>query len=392
MAAIVAQPEIEVPFLAGHGFASLAVLEDGRFALSGTRLIPSPDEYPDHAYLQFEVQTYSREGIPLGNPFVPQPAHPADNGMVGSLGDRYFVAWQHFLAKASRATRISGSGEIVGKAFPWLNSEVYFFGSYYRYGGSPTWKFLPVTYRLEGVDWLGNDIRVPLLQVYDRNAKPIGSAAKVTRQGWVVYIDDIAMSADGRFVVASDQCPNIFNPPLRSCERVFQVFDASGRALTARLTEGGPQLPNRDGSGDGPAVAAMDPAGGIALGWEKADLTNTQTLVVRLFDSSGAPTSVLTTVTQTTLPEASGLLRPIALGDGHYAIPWVVVHPDGIWTLHMAELHSRNRLSRPVTIASGRVADGFQIALNGAGQGVVTWTTLDSNHVFTGHLRLIAVH
>ena len=75
-AGIVLGPDTDLPFLADHYFVSVAVLEDGSFALGGTTTV-EPDGNPQDGHPQFQVQAYSPEGAPLGEPFIPQPAYPS---------------------------------------------------------------------------------------------------------------------------------------------------------------------------------------------------------------------------------------------------------------------------------------------------------------------------
>jgi hypothetical protein len=386
-AGIVLGPDTELSFLADHYFVSVAVLEDGSFALGGTTTV-EPDGNPQDGHPQFQVQAYSPEGAPLGEPFIPQPAYPVDTGSIGSLGDHYFVSWQHYLDRISRARMLSREGQVMARAFGWPNSDIEFYGSYDRYGAGPAWAFLPIIYRQAGVDALGNTIRAPTLQAYGPDAKPLGPAALVAGRQWLVRIDDAAINGEGRFVVVTDQCLRKANA---TCRRVLQVFDATSRPQTPLLGAGLPPLTENNT----PPLVAMDPAGGFLELWDQGTAT-LDTLLLRTFDRSGTPGAALTTLAKVKLPSDLAVpARVVAIGGGRYAIFWGVYHSgDGTETLYLSEFHLPDLLDPPVPIATNASLGGldpYHLAINDSGHGVVVWVTVDQDNVFTGHLRSITI-
>jgi len=390
IAEIVLQPEIEIPFLEHHYFDTTAILEDGTFAISGTTTTEPTDEHPGHP--QFEVQIYSPQGEPVGPPFVPQPVSVEGIGTVSSLGDRFFVSWQRAYDQISRATQIGKVGEILVKPFPWPNSNIEFYGNYYRYGGGPRWLFLPVTYREDGVNWLGYTILKPTVQVYGRDAKPVGHAAPVVGEGSTIYIFDAAINDAGRFVVVSDQCPR--TGPAKKCVWGLQVFDASGNPQTGFLKKGIPQPFSRSCLSCSQPLVAMDSTGDFLVGWSEKPPGGEERIGLRFFDKMGVAGSQVVTAALSKLSDGSVLLRLISLGSGRYLVFWAVFHPDGAGTLYLAELQPGPRLSKPLSIEVGKPAafEYYPIKLNGSGKGILTWTTFEGPGAFTGHLRFISIN
>ena len=374
---ILVGPEIDLPFLAGSNFPSLALLDDGSFAIAGCQFV--------------QVQAYSRNGLPAGTPFLAEPI--SLYGGVGSLGNRYFLSWQHLSPKTgagtTKAAILSRGGEPLAGPFAWPNSEIEDYFLYYRFGGSPDHAFVPVFYHQDGVDRLDDPIWVPSLLEYGQNAMATGHLAPLAKfqPDWQIYIDDVAVNGEGRIVVLSDQCPVNATLP-QQCVRGLQIFGPSGRALSPLLTDGIPQTVDSDGSLIGPAGLGLDPKGELLVLWG-IGLSNF-TIVAQLFDREGRAISGLLPATQ--LDGDVGLFKVRPISDGHFALAWLVLHEDGTETIKVAEFHTATGFSEPVAIGRGVFPGGFEellFSVNASGHGVVAWRTIDENLFFHGHAKLI---
>ncbi|HVR07026.1 MAG TPA: hypothetical protein VMW75_03195 [Thermoanaerobaculia bacterium] len=395
-AKIVAGPDIGNAFLPMLFPVSLAVLEDGSFALSGTTIIPAADGDPEDARAQFAVQTYSPWGRPLGAPFLPQLAAtpPADNGGIGSLGDHYFVSWQHHANQTSRATMLGKGGRMLTAAFAFPNSAIDFYGLYDRYGHAPTWHFLPSFYFDAGTNPVtGDAISQASVQAYSAAGKPAGMPADLgPRPGWV-FIDDLAVNGDGTFVVASQRCAEDFS----SCAYGVEVFKPDGRPLAPFSTLGVPSVFY------GAFALEVAPSGQFILVWGTRLTPGTQGLTLRLFDRQGMPASDAIALPPPP-PGGVGFSQVKVRRHGNdFVLSWALVNGDGSDDFYLAEFFPASRrlsppmliahsYSRPQPVGSNNLsAAGYNFELNDSGHGIVAWSTLDENFVFTGHLRLISV-
>ncbi len=390
-AKIMAGPDIGNAFLPLLFPVSLAVLEDGSFALGGTTSIPATGGGPEEFHAQFAVQPYSPWGRPLGTPFMPQVAAtpPADNGGIGSLGDHYFVSWQHHANQTSRATLLGKGGQTLTAVFAFPNSAIDFYALYDRYGHAPTWHFLPSFYYDGGANPItGEHIDQVTVQAYGADARPIGLPVDLgPRPGWI-FVNDMAINGDGSFVVASHRCSEDFS----SCVNGVQVFKKDGRPLTPFSTRGVPSLFY------GGMTAEIAESGQFILVWgTKAGLA------LGLFDRHGLPISD-TIALPAAPPGASGSFQVRARRHGNdFILSWALIDADGSDDFYLSEFLSTSRtLTPPVLLAHGDhfpqpagsnnlSGAGYSFEMNDSGRGVLAWTTFDEHFVFKGHLRLITV-
>lgn len=387
---IVLDPVIDVQQVA-YDFVSLAILEDGSFALAGG--------YP------FQVQVFSPAGVPLGKPYVPSPGKPY--GGLGSLGRRYFVSWQrpvYHPLPTTDATFLGSGGEVLARPFRWPDSEIEDYGRYYRYGSPPDEAFLAVTYHQDGLDYLQNPIWVPTLQVYDEDAQPVGHHATIAKAGqdWALWLFDAAINGQGRFAILSLQnsCP----PRTAGCPAAprqtedateleciygMQSFSAAGHALSPLLTEGLRPFTGGCNSSSGPALLAMDPLGSIlVLGQiSSRDRVNQ---VGRLFDRDGTPGSPVML-----LPGSRTGLVPFklrAIGAGHFAFVSLRVNDDGSTSILLSDFHIGTGFSEPievsqVTVPGATLERGPLFEITASGRGLVAWATVDDAGAFHGFVR-----
>ena len=390
-ATIVAGPDIGNAFLPTLFPVTVAVLEDGSFALSGTTISPASDGGPQDERAQFAVQAYSPRGRPLGAPFLPQVAAtpPADNGGIGSLGDHYFVSWQHHANQTSRATLLGKAGQMLTPAFAFPNSDIDFYALYDRYGHAPTWHFLPSFYFDAGTNpTTGESISQANVQAYGADGRPIGMpAGLVTRPGWD-FIDDLAINGDGSFVVASQRCAEDFS----SCANGVQIFKPNGRPATPFLTSGVPPPETIS-----VIVTGVAPSGEFVLVWGEEE-NGMAELFLRLFDRSGR---ALTDAINVTAAPGPAAFRPAVRRHGDdFVLAWTFIH-DSSEDFYLSEfLSASRRVTPPILVAHGDdfpqpagsnniSVPGYTFEMNDAGRGVLAWTTFDELFTFTGHLRLI---
>jgi hypothetical protein len=376
-ASIVVGSDTGAPFLADHYGVSLAVLDDGRFAVSGTTTVAAPD--PSQQYPQFETAAYSPLGQRLAT-FVPQP--PADMGSIGSLGKQYFVTWQHFVEGRTRAARLDGKGMQEGPSVGWPNSNVEFYYQYYRYGSGPLWRFVPITYRTDGIDPLfGTPILIPLIQPYAPTGVPLGPALRLAPDDERIFVHDSAMSGSGHFVVLFQHCAG---GPSVPCPIGLQVFEGAGEPEGSFSSLGIPQFVAGD------VTVAIQDTGQVLIAWVNL-LANGQTrLLVRLFSFQGVPLSRPLSVVESRLILQEGLR---AIDNGQYVVTWANAEAVGLESFFAAVCESPSlSCSTPVTIARHQqVASGFQFEMNHSGRGLATWATYDSAGTFTGHLATVNV-
>ncbi len=397
-----AQARIEVGPDLGNDFlpfafpVSLAVLEDGEFALSGTILLV-PAGNPQASHAQFVVQTYLVDGRPSGSSFMPQLAAnpPADNGGIGSLGDRYFVSWQRSQLQTSRATLLSRNGQVLAKPFGWPNSDIELYASYERYGHGPSWDFLPSFYYNGGINPIdGETLSQATVRAYSATAAPIGQPAVLgTGSGWV-FIDDLAINGDGTFVVVSQRCATDFS----SCAEGVEIFWPDGEPRVPFSTLGVPA-----GRIDGAIVIGVAQSGQFMLLWGEGKEGTSERLLARLFDDRAMPITDTFRVAQAPIP-LSGFDPKIYRRGDDYVIAWTLIRDDtGAFDFYLSEFSSASHLlSEPTLIAhsydlpepsgSNNIsAAGYTFEISDSGHGVVAWSTFDENYIFTGHLRLITV-
>jgi hypothetical protein len=371
---------------------TVAVLEDGSFAIAGTTDLPSTDGYPQDGHAQFVVQTYSPDATPMGGLFMPQPVAnpPADNGDIGSLGDRYFVSWQRLQLQTSRATMLSKDGRVIATPFSWPNSNIEFYASYQRYGHAPTWDFLPSFYYDAGTSPVTGDIfSQATVQAFSGAAKPIGRPATLaSRPGWA-FVDDLAINGDGTYVVVSQRCTADFS----SCTEGVQVFAAGGEPLIPFSTV---DIPSTFYGG---LAAGVAPSGNFLLVWG----TKTGGLSARAFDRRGRPLTGEVHIAQAPQGAAGFFRVQVRRRGSDFVLVWTLIEPDDSFDFYLSVVSSTVQyLVQPTLLAhsydrstpsgSNNIsAAGYTFEMNDSGNGVLAWSTLDENYNFTGHLRLITV-
>jgi hypothetical protein len=374
---LVVGPTVRAPFLDDHYAVTLAILEDGAFALSGTTTIVTPN--PQGGYPQFEVQLYGPTGSSLAS-FVPRP--PATTGGVGSLGTKYLLTWQYF-PDQTRASFLTASGGLQDTPFAWPDSQIEYYAAYYRYGAGPTYRFLPIVFYVAGQ--LGGEPNYqPILQVNGPDAVAIGPPlALAPRLDWV-FLRDAAINGNGRFVVLYQRCPKPISAS--TCINVLQIFRGAGEEESPPLTSDYPFYTLG-------LNAAIENGGAILLEWSLPSYVNLNTpLFVRLLDPHGSPLTAPMRVTGPVIgPQA---VR--ALENGDFVFTWQTETEDRAGNFstgfHACYFDTAARQFRaPVLVAQDYLAaEGFHFEMNASGRGLVTWTTFE-NGIFTGHYKHLDV-
>lgn len=380
-------PTLDVPFLANHYFQTVAVLADGSLAISGTTTTPGEQSHP-----QFEVQTYDADGLSLGGPFVPEKGKTVDTGGVLPLSDHYFVSWQHYLAKTSAGTFLSRTGDPLTPPAVWPNSDIEYYHAYYAHGARPTYRFLPVMYHLDGVDPLDNPIRQPTLQVHGSDATPIGAPVSFSSGPSRIYIDQMAINGEGRFVIVYQRCAKAF-VPVKPCPLGLQVFAATGQPQTPLLTGNVPQAESAQGSLSGGVHVGIEPGGKFLLLWTLQINTNLYRLFARLFGPTGAPLSQPLQLAEAPAP---GIFEEQVRGlaDGSFALAWAVAGDAGSFALYVSRFDPFSlQASPPLLITTDRLAaEDYHFDVNDSGQGILTWVTYhpeNPDNVFAGYAKLL---
>jgi hypothetical protein len=120
--------------------------------------------------------------VPSCHALLPPP------GGLGSLGTHYLVTWQYF-PDQTRASFLIESGGLQETSLAWPDSQIEYYAAYYRYGASPTYRFLPVVFYVAGQ--LGDEPNYqPILRVYGADAMALGPPLSLTpRSDWVFFQD-----------------------------------------------------------------------------------------------------------------------------------------------------------------------------------------------------------
>ncbi|HVT60664.1 MAG TPA: hypothetical protein VHR45_19980 [Thermoanaerobaculia bacterium] len=378
---------VDVPWLAGAQFhsVSVAVLQDGSFAVAGSVLI---DPSLPYSFSQLLVQFFDANGSPRGEPV----GLPGAVGGVGSLGDHYLVAWS-FTTYQSRAAFYSREGTRFGKTISLPYSAIPDFHFYYRYGRWPSFSFLPITYYQNGFEPSRLPMYQPTFQVFGPDAQPLGPSLRLTARRRI-YLDDAAINGSGSFVVLWEECSRDFETQ-KPCVRGMQIFDQAGQPRTPFLTQGIAQYVSSEGGFNGRFAAGIGPQGQVLLTWVTDIFKPVSQLVARLYDQQGSAISAVLPVAGAEVPGPDPLPKGVqVLDDGNFVLSWEIFSPrDGVTTIFLRELAtSSQKLAEPVIVVRGAL-DGRWLELNGAGRGVVVWRTQEQ--VPTGpihaHLSLITV-
>jgi hypothetical protein len=363
---LVVGPTIRAPFLDDHFADGIAILDDGAFALFGTTTILTDNQ---GFYLRFEVQLYSRTGDLLRS-FVPKPA--ASTGGVGSLGERYFVSWQYFAENKTRASFLDEQGALLEKQRNWPNSPIDFYSNYYRYGAGPTFRLLPIVFYVDG-QFDGEPNFQVIVQVYGPDGVAFGPPLSLAPPSDWTFFQDAAINGMGRVVVLYQLCRPLFT----ACVSALQVFRDVGVPESGILTDDTPSFNT---------VVGIEDGGNFLLEWNTPTLVNNGApLFVRLFDPHGLPLSP-------TLPVSEGPAVPLVvrgLANGDFVFSWDTQAEDGRLSFYACYFDSSaKRFLEPVLIVRDYLsADGFHFEMNHLGEGILAWTTLAANGVFTGHYK-----
>jgi hypothetical protein len=384
-------PPVEVPWLAVAlpETVSLAVLEDGSFAIAGTEI-----EQNDSGgeTVRFLVQFFAANGAPEGEPVTVLTGDFAIDGGVGSLGDHYLVTWSRFFQGDTRAAFFADAGMRFGRVLAWPYSAIPTFHRYYRYGRAPTWRFLRTVYYQRGSDRDKDPFFYqPRLQVVDGDAQPLGPAAPLAPGRWIA-IADLAINGAGRFVVLSAQCARDLNSA-KPCVFGMQVFDGPGQPRTPFLNR---EVPHEVQGG--PAIGrfsiAIAPSGEVALSWVEDLFQPVSRLLARLYDQQGAAISTALPVAEAEAPGPEPLAMR-SLDDGNFVLAWSVESlRDRTATLVLRELESGARLPLPAVIAAQGIQGGRWFETNGSGRGIVAWVAQESTPqgpAPKAHFRLVTV-
>jgi hypothetical protein len=363
-------PTIGAPFLDDHAFVGLAILDDGAFALVGSRTIPT--ETTAGGYQQFEVQLFTPDDT-IVRTLVPYP--PATWGGIGSLGNRYFLSWQYF-PQATRAALVDRRGG-MDEPVPWLNSLIDYYGTFYRYGGGPAYHFLPITFRIAGQ--LGGEPNFqPLFQAFDSNASPLGPPLSLAPRSDWIFLYDAAINGRGRFVLLYQRCVIATFPA--SCYDALQVFRGAGVQETGEVTGDFPRLTL------GVPLVAVENSGKFLMAWVAALTDRSDPLFVRLFDPQGRP---LTPPLKVTEGVNVGLAGVRSLANGSFVFTWIAYSADGSQSFYASSFDAATgHFTAPVLVVHDFLSgEGFHFEMNQLGKGIVTWTTLNKRFVFTGHFK-----
>jgi len=372
-------PRAELPFLT-HGDptgVSVAVLEDGSFAIAGTEVVPLDER---HETAQFVVQFFDNHGRAQGKPVVVGERGTPAVGGIGSLGDRYFVTWASAYHPPSdlvtKASFYSKGGVRLAAPFPWPRSEIVHtnYHNSYRYGFGPAWRILPVVYHQVDVLANGEPLLQPTLQIFSSNASPLGPPFAVAPKGQDVDIEDAAINGKGRLALVSTRCPR--GASSRSeCIRGVQIFDEPRPFRSPLLTRGIEQPVTATGKDAGGFTIGLADQGSFLLTWGD-DIDGHPRLLARLYDRSGAPLEDAFTL----VSAEEGIPVPrsaIALANGNFLLSWLV-HPEAnnLFSAFFAEyggnpptLHAPTRyLDNEPLVAAYPI-----VGMNRSGQGVIVW-------------------
>lgn len=370
---------------------TVALLANGSFAITSVR--PDLDRY--------QVQFFNAAGDSTRPPlFKPSLRSSEPTGFVGigSLGSSYFLVWQDFRSPGINspyahafAQLYSDKGAPLGVQFLWPSSAVPDFAEFYRFGGAPRWRFLPITYAfLPGFSSVDNPVYLESLRVAEPNAMPTGPPIQLGPP-MVSIIEDAAINGSGRFVVDSFQCESN-PPPTPPCVRGIQIFEDALRPITPFLTSDVTQT-------DAPVTAAISAPGQVLLHY----YNSASQLVVRLYDANGAAASADIPVDTLGEQDEYDVRDMKGLDDGSFVLAWLALRPMETGGYGEVFLVSRfdpqlKAFEAPVVIATASYAfRNAVLKLNGDGRGVIVWESQDFGEgppffgQFTGHLSFISV-
>ncbi|HEX5759086.1 MAG TPA: hypothetical protein VF121_07815 [Thermoanaerobaculia bacterium] len=374
-ATILLGPPIEVPrpFQGPPDAPSLAVLEDGSFALgrrTGER--------------RFEVLFFTPEGNLLGEPVTVVSRNQGNSlyGGVGPFGDRYFVTWQIVDSGKAHAAFYSREGELSGPPFLWPYSDTIHSHQFFYYARGPQGRALPFfAFQRGGKDLFGDPYRAFWSRVFGPEANFLGRPVTLLTERHVLGVEDAALNEDGRFVISLLRCPR--NPRSQQpCSRGLQVFDGAWRPRSALRTKGLPPVHWRikhvslalARTGDHLLVWTQD--FGSAARWDD------DRLLAQIFRRDGSPAAGQLRISA---PRTHGAAAPLvaATHASTFVVAWVDV-PDGFrLDVHMREVDGRTgQMGQQILVARNINPVGYGFELNTSGRGVI-W--------YGDHLRLVTV-
>jgi hypothetical protein len=331
-----------------------------------------------------EVQFFRPDGAPQTAPTILMQA-PATlySAGIGTLGDRYFLAWKN--DRSTLAQFYSNEGQPIGAPLRWPYSDIPYFLSYYRFGSAPLWRFLPITYQLKGYDFGGD----PIYNTFLRVAAPDGTLLGLPVEQNSLL--DAAINGSGRLVVVSLECP----PSGGACQQGLQIFDGALRPQTPFVTAGVPQLGSSHGTTALSSIArpAMSPNGQIMLTWIHRPDDAFKQWMARLYDSEGVPLSDALQVSPP-LQYTTGVANPIPLTDGSFILSWLVAAPVGLKETFFVERFDPRSMTfdPPVAVLADVNANGVLLQLNGQGRGAIVWQSLAAGASPTvGHFRVVSL-
>jgi hypothetical protein len=391
-AAISAGPTIDVPWMQSvNDFADVtaAMLTDGSFAIAGTETLqPTPQQLT----IRLQAQFFRATGAPQTRPVVLQPPGGVGSAGVGSVGSRYFLAWEGH--GGARAAFYSQQGVLLGQPFSWPFSDIPDFAAHYRFGDAPLWRFLPITFVSAGL-FEGAPYYRTFLRAAKPNGRLLGSPVELAPQA-LTFFEDAAINGSGRFVVVSDQC-SLADPSL-PCVRGMQMFDDAVTPRTPFISADVAQDTGPGGVGNSSFSAAIGPQGQVLLTWFTDEQLPVPRYVARLYGQDGAPASDEVEVVTPAVPNLSPIRGAKALDDGSFVLAWLLyTQVDHVATLFVDRFDPQTKtFEEPVVLAEGAMA-GALLELNGAGKGVVVWQTEELNAdgsvvAKAGHLRVIRVN
>jgi len=361
------------------GSVTVAVLEDGRFAVAGAQALLGT------AAVAFVIQRYSADGRRDG-PLLRVAEGPGIAGGIGAFGDSYFVTVRQ-LNKRPRAARLDPAGRLLGSWHTWIPSATYYYASHYIFGRAPAWSFLPVSFEVVGkTPGLGADIVAPIAHLFGPTLLPLGPQFPLGGQNRLVDLLDASLNGVGRLIVLSDVCPlNLLSS--KPCERGVQAFDRSGRPRSAFTKVAVPQA--RPGI-SGLRVALRND-GSSFLAWVQASAGG-DVLHGSLLSRDGTAASPAWSIASD-----GGFIRPGSarwLDTARLAFPWIVTNLPGAEHEAIIAISEVRPLSHEVAsrveVTRGAVyGSTFAFAVNEGGDGVVYWSTLEDDGEISGHLRRV---
>lgn len=370
-------PRTELPFLThGDPFSvSVAVLDDGSFAIAGTEVL-LPDDHTEIP--QFVVQFYASNGMRRGDPLI---FHGPASGGVGSLGEHYFIYWAtafHNPVLINKAAFYNRDGGRLGDPFRWLSYTIVGINDYhdFQYSPGPAWRILPVEYHQVGTYPNTSPYFEPTLQIFSSDARPLGLPFPIASSKRYVEFHNVAINGRGRVVVASTQCSKK-HLVIESCVNGVQMFDGPGRARSPLLTEGIAQPLTVEGNYAGGFRVGLSDQGAFLMTWLEGPF-GAGALLARLYGRNGEPLQETLTVASTD----QGSPYPnavVALPKGNFLVSWSINQSEtSSFRAFLSEYSGTTRSLQPPTqyLENEQLIAEPILGVNAAGQGVLVWKSM----------------